>query len=243
MKFIARTTAPSSTNKFYIKAGKGGYNRAMEINSKTHECIPNCCGLVHGRWLESQNQTNYSKYDKLPTGNAENYFGYTKDGYKRGTQPKVGAIICWRKGKAGYEKDGAGHVAFVEKVYSNGDIDTSNSAYKGSRYYTKKYLKSKNYYMGANYHFQGFIYNPCDFNEQYNLTRILKLKCKGSDVKELQKELIKRGYSCGKSGADGIFGDNTYKAVKKFQKACKIIADGIVGKNTAHKLGWLYKGK
>ena len=28
--------------------------------------------------------------------NAENYFGYTKDGYKRGTQPKVGAIICWR---------------------------------------------------------------------------------------------------------------------------------------------------
>ena len=143
MKFIARTTSPSADNKFYLKAGKGGYNRAMEINTRTHSCLPNCVGMAHGRWLESQNQTNYSKYDKLPTGNAENYYGYTKDGYKRGQLPRLGAIICWRKGKAGDASDGAGHVAFVEKVYSNGDIDTSNSAYGGSRYYTKKYIKAK----------------------------------------------------------------------------------------------------
>lgn len=45
MKFIPRTKAPSTTNKYYLKVGKGGYNKAMEINKKTHSCLPNCCGL------------------------------------------------------------------------------------------------------------------------------------------------------------------------------------------------------
>lgn len=88
--------------------------------------------------------------------------------------------------------------------------------------------------------------NPENYDvlpDKYNLTRLLKKNCRGNDVKELQKELIKRGYSCGKHGADGIFGTDTKNAVKKFQKANKITQDGIVGKNTAHKLGWLYKGK
>ena len=159
MKFVARTKAPSETNKFYIKAGKGGYDRAIEINKKTHSCLPNCCGEVHGRWLECQNQTNYKKYDKLCTGDAESYYGYKKDGYKRSQTPKLGAIICWYgKGKL------AGHVAFVEKIYSNGDVLTSNSAYGHSLFYTKKYLKKKNYYMGDNYVWQGFILNPCNFD-------------------------------------------------------------------------------
>ncbi len=159
MEFKPRTKAPSETNKFYIKAGKGGYDRAKEINKKTHSCLFNCCGLVHGRFLESQNQTNYKKYDKLCTGNAESYYGYKKDGYKRSKTPKVGAIVCWKgKGKL------AGHVAFIEKVYSNNDILTSNSAYKHSRFYMKKYLKSKKYYLGDNYEWQGFILNPCDFS-------------------------------------------------------------------------------
>lgn len=166
MKFVPRTAAPSASNKFYIKAGKGGYNRAMEINKVTHSCLPNCVAMAHGRWLESQGQTDYSKYDKLPTGNAENYFPYKKDGYKRGQEPKVGAIICWRKGKAGCASDGAGHVAFVEEVKANGDVVTSNSAYNGSRYYLKTYKKSNNYYMGSKYTFQGFIYNPVEFTNE-----------------------------------------------------------------------------
>ena len=88
--------------------------------------------------------------------------------------------------------------------------------------------------------------NPENYDmlpDKYNLTRILKLKCRGNDVKELQKELIKRGYSCGRYGADGIFGNDTANAVAKFQKSQKIKADKIVGVNTAHKLGWLFKGK
>lgn len=78
---------------------------------------------------------------------------------------------------------------------------------------------------------------------KYNLTRTLKKGSKGDDVKQLQKTLIELGYSVGKYGADGSFGNDTENAVKKFQKAKGITQDGFVGKNTAHKLGWTYKNK
>lgn len=78
---------------------------------------------------------------------------------------------------------------------------------------------------------------------KYNLTRTLQKGSKGDDVKQLQKTLIELGYSVGKYGADGSFGNDTENAVKKFQKAKGITQDGKVGKNTAHKLGWTYKNK
>ena len=75
----------------------------------------------------------------------------------------------------------------------------------------------------------------------YNLERILKKGCKGADVKALQERLNFLGYNCGK--ADSIFGKNVEKSVKKFQKAHKLTQDGIVGKDTAHKLGCTFKSK
>lgn len=50
----------------------------------------------------------------------------------------------------------------------------------------------------------------------------------GDRVKELQSLLIKKGYSCGSTGADGIFGNNTEKAVKAFQTDSGRAASGIV---------------
>lgn len=48
----------------------------------------------------------------------------------------------------------------------------------------------------------------------------------------MQSELIQKGYSCGASGADGIFGDNTLAAVKAFQKDYGLTVDGICGPKT-----------
>ena len=76
---------------------------------------------------------------------------------------------------------------------------------------------------------------------KFNLTRTLKKGCKGDDVRLLQTKLNSLGYDCG--NADGDFGTKTDKAVKKFQKAKGLTQDGIVGKNSAHALGWLYQGK
>lgn len=56
-----------------------------------------------------------------------------------------------------------------------------------------------------------------DFTDYELGERILKNGSTGSDVKELQTDLIALGYSCGSWGADGDFGDATEQAVRKFQ--------------------------
>lgn len=57
---------------------------------------------------------------------------------------------------------------------------------------------------------------------------------KGTQVRVLQWLLNENGYDAGT--ADGIFGSNTLKAVKAFQKAAGLAVDGVVGKNTWSKL-------
>ena len=47
--------------------------------------------------------------------------------------------------------------------------------------------------------------------------RALKNGMRGADVKELQSDLIRLGYDCGKWGADGDFGDATEMALRRFQ--------------------------
>ena len=58
----------------------------------------------------------------------------------------------------------------------------------------------------------------------------------GADVKVLQTLLIVGGCSCGSAGADGDFGSGTDAAVRKYQKANGLTADGVVGAVTWGKL-------
>lgn len=66
--------------------------------------------------------------------------------------------------------------------------------------------------------------------------RNLKKGCTGEDVRALQILLIGNGYSCGKWGADGEFGDATDNAVRCFQEDMGLAVDGIAGKNTMSAL-------
>lgn len=61
---------------------------------------------------------------------------------------------------------------------------------------------------------------------------MLKRGSTGLFVKELQEKLISIGYSCGRYGADGEFGNDTYNAVIRFQKDRALEVDGVVGPNT-----------
>lgn len=54
----------------------------------------------------------------------------------------------------------------------------------------------------------------------------------GEDVRELQSDLIRLGYDCGKWGADGEFGDATEMAVTAFQCHEHLESDGIAGPKT-----------
>lgn len=57
----------------------------------------------------------------------------------------------------------------------------------------------------------------------------LKKGSKGTSVKAMQLILMGFGFSCGKSGADGDFGDHTFSALTSFQKAKGLNPDGICG--------------
>ena len=56
---------------------------------------------------------------------------------------------------------------------------------------------------------------------------VLSAGTSGEAVKALQILLNGRGYGCG--SADGIFGDKTTAAVKKYQTAHGLYADGVCG--------------
>ena len=66
-------------------------------------------------------------------------------------------------------------------------------------------------------------------NERHLGDRVLKNGHEGNDVKELQTNLIRLGYDCGKWGADGDFGDATEIAVRAFQQDNRLDVDGEFG--------------
>ena len=78
---------------------------------------------------------------------------------------------------------------------------------------------------------------PANTTQTGNVVKTMNTLRKGSrgtQVKVLQWLLSLNGYNVGT--VDGIFGANTLKAVKAYQKAKGLAADGIVGKNTWTKL-------
>ena len=156
-KFTARTSAPSTSDKHWIHTSNGGLNECIKITGNS--CIPNCVGYAWGRFYEI-----IGKRPNLSRANAENWYGFTSDGYKRSKTPVLGAVICWAKGKVGVGSDGAGHVAIVEEIKANGDIITSNSGYKTKRFWMQTFTKASGYAMKG-YIFQGFICPPVAFDQ------------------------------------------------------------------------------
>ena len=65
---------------------------------------------------------------------------------------------------------------------------------------------------------------------------VLKRGDKGIAVKIMQELLIAGGFNCGPDGADGDFGPNTAKGLKRFQSAREICADTVCGNETWEEL-------
>jgi peptidoglycan hydrolase-like protein with peptidoglycan-binding domain len=78
------------------------------------------------------------------------------------------------------------------------------------------------------------VYEPYRFGVKVG-GRTVQIGSVGDDVKRLQRMLNRRG-----SGLElnGIFGPPTQAAAKQFQKAAKLKADGVVGRQTWAALGW-----
>lgn len=157
-KFKKRLTQPDKSNKYY----NTNINPFVSAGYGIFQNNGNCTAYAYGRFYEL-----IGTKPTLSTGNAENWYG-KNDGYKRGSTPKLGAVICWRKGQAGKSSDGAGHVGIVEEIFDNGDITISNSGWKQFIFKTKKITKASGYMTGlsSSYKFQGFIYPPIEFEAE-----------------------------------------------------------------------------
>lgn len=77
---------------------------------------------------------------------------------------------------------------------------------------------------------------PFWFKGGYMYTRVLKLNDRGDDVRDMQRILKRDGH---KISIDGQFGPATLAAVKAFQKANGLKADGIVGPASQTALKYL----
>ena len=175
------------------------------------------------------------------------FTNYTPDGsgafkkkgqyYKRGSvTPKRGDVIYFYSSAKGR----IGHVGIVyavsgSKVYTiEGNTSGASSLVtNGGGVRKKSYSQSSSYidgygrpdYSAA----EGRDFDaPARQPEQaYRLgDRVLKNGCEGEDVKELQEALISLGFDCGSYGADGEFGDCTEMAVRNFQFANALTANG-----------------
>ena len=68
------------------------------------------------------------------------------------------------------------------------------------------------------------------------LLKAVRLGSRGQDVHFVQMMLQLLGYQLGPFGSDGVFGQDTLKAVKEFQRAMKVPESGKLDKRTRTKL-------
>jgi len=182
MIYTPRLTRPSKSDKYYITKAKGGYSSAIQGKCKSTgkpdtQCnvLSNCVGYAYGRFHEITQDTKMSYISPV---NAENFPEYTK--CKTGKTPKLGAVIVWQKGSSLKNCDGAGHVAIVEKINSDGSILISQSGYNSSPFWTETLKKGdgnwRATWMSKDYKFRCFIYSPIEFTED-ELTKSLEVLC------------------------------------------------------------------
>lgn len=161
MKFNPRLTAPSRDDKRFINYAYGGINTCIPIDS-TGYVMPNCVGYAQGRLLELYGDTKANW--KLPACNAEDWIDAAlSKGFQTGKTPELGAVAVWRAGQTHCSSDGAGHVAIVEEILSNGDILVSQSAYGGENFYLTRISKTSGYIYSPSRPFMGFIYSGLKF--------------------------------------------------------------------------------
>lgn len=150
-------------------------------------------------------------------------------------QPGDYIFYDWQDTGAGDNKGNSDHVGIVEKVV-DGVITVIEGNYSNS-------VKRRTIKVNGKY-IRGYGVPKYDA-EQTTVkadavcsvsAKQLSYGSKGDSVKALQILLIGYGYSCGKAGVDGEFGADTLAAVKKFQAAKGLTADGIVGASTWAKL-------
>lgn len=159
--------------------------------------------------------------------------GYYQQAGRLDRAPRVGDQIFFRYSGS----SGADHTGIVVELYANSVVTIEGNSGNEVRKHT--YARSDSTIVGYGHpkYTEPVVVKPIIKKEDNDVVLTnLKKGSKGAEVKAMQLLLIGYGYSCGSTGADGDFGANTDKAVRKFQAAKGIGVDGICGPKTWSKL-------
>lgn len=208
-----------------------GMKTSPFYNEKSHNSfcdgknnLPNCTCYSMGRAMENQYAIT-GKVDKdlifgnrTQLGNAKTWYKDVNSSLKRGSTPKLGAIVVF---------DGnAGHVGNVEEVYSDNSFLMSYSE-KGGVYFATTKLNVKVGYSvpekgwGA---LLGFIYLPWDLELKKD-----ELKFKVGDKVVINGELYKSSNASEASG----------KVSNKVTEITRVAEGAAHPYNTTGDLGWM----
>ena len=162
-----------------------------------------------------------------------NWFKSKGQTRNRGYIPQKGDIIFfdWNPEKG----DGIDHVGIVNNV--NGEyIYTLEGNHDDQVNIYKYHINDARIYGYAVPDYTGEEIIENNPSEPYTNKPLVYKGKTGETVKYIQNKLINKGYFLGRTGADGIFGFQTEKAVRQFQIDSNLSVDGIIGPLTWEKL-------
>ena len=134
---------------YFLPAGEGGFNPFPIYHSDGG--IGNCTYYAYSRFSELMG----GEASTLSHGDACSWYNDSY-GYKKGQEPRLGAIAVWQYGN----DDSMGHVAVVEAIDEDGNIHTSEGGWSSECWYRNGvYYKDNGYATGySDGHLLGFIY-------------------------------------------------------------------------------------
>ena len=148
MEFKRRYKAPEKDNQFYYS----------KLNWEYPKYVDECTWYAWGR-LEELGIPIPDLNKHLPKSNAENWYTDTK--YEKRSYPTVGDVLCYSAGKIHHKEDGMGHVAIVEAVDDNLNINISESGHN-MKFKTRTLKPPYKYYLNVpnkdKYKLDGFIH-------------------------------------------------------------------------------------
>lgn len=246
-----RLTQPKN-NKYYIRTVTGGLNGAVAGSPVIAgaNVLCNCVGYANGRFNEAINDPNLMgtviKFHYQLTCNAENFIESAKrQGLKISSKPVTGGIMVWQKGATLGGGDGAGHVAFVEAVYDDGTILTSESGWASWAFKTVRRSNINGRWGQASaYKFRGCIINPAVKSTVEKAPKLVVDGVGGAcTVRAMQRffSTIQDGVVSGQKKAwanhypalkSVEYGKGGSACIKKLQKWVGTSKDGVLGEAT-----------
>jgi len=231
---------PKKLSSWYFTGQYKGIQRLKALYWKKYAPkVTDCAGLLEGYLTKTLGYTVNER--------ARNqYASWCNIKGKIGTlEKKAGAAVFMTDGAPSAIHHVGYLVCPIDKKKPNGDwwvVEARGVLYGVVR--TKLSSRRWNYWGLAD----KFLDYDCSADEAYAIafngapttgaSKGLYRGCEGAEVKTLQLRLLEKGYKLPKFGADGDYGAETEAAVKAFQKATGLTADGVAGAAT---LAALYK--